>query len=289
MTNLRLYHRLIESGMKMRYGDNPDKVVKLRIDWEKKHIIDAGFVDYYIMAFWIFRFFGSANGTEIWARGAMSSSVVCYCLALTEVDPMKYDLHSVRFVNDEIPFFQFDIEDQRFDEFMKKAEELLEANAKSFDIPKIRKCLLRDLKPMEYLNKKKEVPLSKNINDEIARYALYYPQTMDLYEKYVQNPQCDILIYQEQMLSILKHTFHVNSIKANQIRLSIQRGDTEQVAEYKKELFANLKDITLDEAENSWQRLISNPNAFLKAHAVSRVLARYKYDFKMSSDKVSDI
>ena len=142
---------------------------------------------------------------------------------------------------------------------------------------------------MEYLNKKKEVPLPENINDEIARYALYYPQTMDLYEKYVQNPQCDILIYQEQMLSILKHTFHVNSIKANQIRQSIQRGDTEQVAEYKKELFSNLEDITLDEAEISWQRLISNPNAFLKAHAVSRVLARYKYDFKMSSDKLSDI
>ena len=100
---------------------------------------------------------------------------------------------------------------------------------------------------------------------------------MDLYETYVQNPKCDILIYQEEMLDILKKTFHVLSIKANQIRLSIQRGDKEQVEAYRKEIFADLKDITLAEAEIAWQRLTSNPKAFLKAHAVSRVLASYKY------------
>ena len=227
---------------------------------------------------YIFNFYDISNGIKIWARGAVPSSVVCYCLGLTEIDPMKYDLHSVRFVNDEIPFFQFDIEAQRFDEFMKRAEELLDANAKSFDIPNIKKCLLRDLHSMEYLNKKRERTMPENIDDEIARYALSFPQTMDLYETYVQNPQCDILIYQEQMLSILRQTFHVSSIKANQIRLSIQRGETEQIAKYKKELFSNLKDITLDEAEASWQRLISNPKAFLKAHAVSRVVARYRFD-----------
>jgi DNA polymerase III alpha subunit len=278
MTHLEIFHRLVSAGMRMRYGSKPDKVATLRVLWEKKHIIDAGLVDYYIMAFWIFQFYGISNGIKIWARGAVPSSIVCYCLGLTEIDPVKYDLYSVRFVNDRLPYFQFDIEASRFDEFIEKANELLNANAKDYDIPNIKKCLFRSLTSMEYLSKKRERTLPENIDDEMARYALSFPQTLDLYETYVQSPKCDILIYQEQMLSILKHTFHVNSIKANHIRLSIQRGETEQIAEYKKGIFANLKDITLDEAEASWQRLISNPKAFLKAHAVSRVVARYRFE-----------
>ena len=71
----------------------------------------------------------------------------------------------------------------------------------------------------------------------------------------------------------------ISSDKANNIRLAIQRGETEQVEAYKQELFANLKDITLEEAEVAWQRLTNNPRAFLKAHAVSRVMAKYKFEF----------
>ena len=240
--------------------------------------MDAGFIDYYLMAFWIFRHYATSAEIAIWPRGAMPSSIICYCLGLTEIDPIKYGLHSVRFVNDELPKFQFDIEASRFEDFRKGAEELLKANAGGYDISAIRKCLFQDLSPMEYLSKKRKQPLSEDIDDEIARYALRFPQTMDLYETYVKNPKCDILIYQEEMLDILKQVFHVYGIKVNQIRLSIQRGEKEQVEAYKKELLANLKDVTLTEAEAAWQRLISNPKAFLKAHAVSRILAQYRYE-----------
>ena len=277
MTHLNLFHGLVAAGMKMRYGSKPGKEATLRCLFEKKHIMDAGFIDYYLMAFWIFRHYATSAEVAVWPRGAMPSSIICYCLGLTEIDPIKYGLHSVRFVNDELPKFQFDIEASRFEDFRKGAEELLEANAGGYDISAIRKCLFQDLSPMEYLSKKRKQPLPEDIDDEIARYALRFPQTMDLYETYVKNPKCDILIYQEEMLDILKKTFHVLSIKANKIRLSIQRGEKEQVEAYKKEIFADLKDITLAEAEGVWQRLTSNPQAFLKAHAVSRVMASYKY------------
>ena len=211
----------------------------------------------------------------------MNSSIVCYCLGLTEVDPMKYGLHSARFVNDELPKFQFDIEASRYDEFMKGAEEMLQANAGDYDIPAIRECLFQDITPMEYLSRKNERPVPENIDDELARYALYFPETMDLYGAYTHQPETfNNIIYQEQMMDILRQTFQVSGIKANNIRLAIQRGETEQVEAYKKELFANLKDITSDEAETAWQRLTSNPKAFLKAHAVSRVLVKYRFEFK---------
>ena len=264
--------------MKMRYGSNPNKQALLKVLWEKKHIMDAGFVDYYIMAFWIFRHYATSAGIEVWARGAMPSSIVCYCLGLTEVDPVKYGLHSVRFVNDELPKFQFDIEASRYEEFMKGAEDLLQANAaEGYDIPAIRECLFQDVKPYEYLSRRQVRPLPANIDEEMARYALSFPQTMDLYETYVKNPECDILIYQEEMLDILKEVFHVPSIKANLIRLSIQRGETELVEAYKKEI-CDASDLPKEEKEKAWLRLNSNPRAFLKAHAVSRVLASYKYE-----------
>lgn len=279
MTHLNLFHGLVAAGMKMRYGSKPGKEATLRCLFEKKHIMDAGFIDYYLMAFWIFRHYATSAEIAIWPRGAMPSSIICYCLGLTEIDPIKYGLHSVRFVNDELPKFQFDIEASRFEDFRKGAEELLKANAGGYDISAIRKCLFQDLSPMDYPSKKRKQPLPEDRDDEIARYALRFPQTMDLYETYVKNPKCDILIYQEEMLDILKQVFHVYGIKVNQIRLSIQRGEKKQVEAYKKELFANLKDVTLTEAEAAWQRLISNPKAFLKAHAVSRILAQYRYEF----------
>lgn len=276
---MELFHGLVAAGMKMRYGSKPCRRAVLRVLWEKKHIMDAGFVDYYLMAFWLFRHYADSMGIGFWARGAVASSIVCYCLRLTEVDPLKYGLHASRFVNDELPKFQFDIEASRYEEFMKGAEDLLQANAKDYNIPAIRECLFKDVKPFEYLSRKQDNSLPENLDDEFARYALYFPQTMDLYETYIQNPKCDLLIFQEEMLDIFKNVFHVSNIKANQIRLSIQRGETEQVEAFRKEVF-DASALPDEEKEKAWKRLISNPRAFLKAHAVSRVLASYKYKIK---------
>lgn len=293
----KMLKRLVAEGMKMRYGDKPARQVKLRILWELEHIIDAGFEEHYIMAFWIFRHYAESEKISYWGRGSMCSSIVCYCLGLTEVDPLRFGLHSARFVNDELPRFQFDIEASRYDEFMQGSQDMLAANAKDYDIEIVRRCLSRDVTPMAYLSRKREAPEPEDLDDEIAREALIRPNTMDLYDAYMRRkrdglwtrhggrldeilaPTCGFLVYQEQILDILRQFFHVSGIKANQIRLSIQRGDTGQVEAYKQELFAHLEDLTEKKAEWLWQLLISNPHAFLKAHAVSRVLAKYHFEF----------
>lgn len=284
-----LLQGLVSAGLRERYGKELEpqqinentmtcSVAPVRMLLEMKQIEESGFIDYYLMAFWIFNFHARAAGINVWARGAVPSSVVCYCLGLMEVAPIKYGLHSARFVNEGLPKFQFDIDASRFDDFMKKAEEILAENAEDYDIPAIRECLFKDLKPASYLSMKKERPLPADLEDELARYALYFPQTMDLFCTYVnQYPNCDLLIYQEQMLDILREVFHVSGIKANHIRLSIQRGETEQIEAYKHEVF-EASDLSTEEKEKAWQRLTSNPKAFLKAHAVSQVLASYKFD-----------
>ena len=289
---------LVSAGKRWRYGEKADNLVTRRIVWELMHIIKAEHVDYYLMAFWIFRY--SVQDINYWARGAVSSSVVCYCLGLTEVDPIKYGLHSARFVNEDLPKFQFDIVASRFDEFMKRAEDMLQANAEDFDITAIRECLFKDLKPSSYLNKKRERPLPDDLEDEFARYALSFPDTINLYESYSLRKEAHekwkhtgiyqldkilastygILAFQEQMIDILHELFHVRTIEANGIRLAIQRGESELLEASKAELFSNLKDLTAKEAERVWNVLVSNHKAFLKAHAVSRVLINYKYEIQ---------
>ena len=321
LTHTDLLKKLVATGLKWRYGNHPGKQVWLRYLSEMKHIIDAGFVDYYLMAFWIFRDKADSAGIHFWARGAVPSSIICYALKLTEIDPVKYGLHSVRFVNDDLPKFQFDIEASRFDEFMNRAEEVLVANEKDFDIESVRGCLFQDVYPSPYLNKKIERQIPDDLDDELARYALYFPNTMDLFDSYVRRkegevwekteiakldeilaPTYGILAYQEQMLDILKEFFECSAVERNHIRLTIQRSDTEQVERYKADLRnkiktlmppyfttiiageaarrRNIKVIKPEEFETVWSVLVSNPRAFLKAHAVSRVIEKYMYDMK---------
>ena len=166
---------LVSAGKRWRYGEKADNLVTRRIVWELMHIIKAEHVDYYLMAFLIFRY--SVQDINYWARGAVSSSVVCYCLGLTEVDPIKYGLHSARFVNEDLPKFQFDIEASRFDEFMKRAEDMLQANAEDFDITAIRECLFKDLKPSSYLNKKRKglCPMTSKMSLHVMLLASQIP------------------------------------------------------------------------------------------------------------------
>ena len=302
MTHLEIFHGLVAAGMNMRYGRELDKETTLRLLWEKKQIMDAGFVDYYILAFTIFNLHRPED-TDIVAYGMCNSSIVCYCLGLTEVDPVKYGLQSVRFVNEKPPKFQFDVASSRYDEFMKNAEEILQAHAEDYNIQAIRECLFQQVLPFSCLDRKREREVPDNIDDEVARYALKVPHTMDLYDTYVRRsngeawqatgfaaldeilaPTFGLLVYQEQMLDILRQLFHMRSLDANRLRVTIHRkftcGETESLEAAKKDLFSDLKGLTPEEAETAWNALLSNSHPYLKAHAVSRVLASYHYEMQ---------
>lgn len=303
MTHTELFRRLVATGFRNHYGGkNPSKQALLRYLWEVKQIIDAGFVDYYLVAYTIFNLHRPED-TNIVAYGMCNSSIVCYCLGLTEVDPVKYGLHSVRFVNENPPKFQFDVASSRYDEFIKIAEEILQAHAESYAIPAIRECLFAQVHPFSCLDKKREREVPDNIDEEVALYALKVPQTMDLYDTYVRRSNGEVwqptgfaaldeilastfglLVYQEQMLDILRRFFHMSSIEANRLRVMIHRiftcGQTEQLEVAKKALFSDLKGLTLEEAETAWNALLSNSHPYLKAHAVNRVLASYKYEIQ---------
>jgi DNA polymerase III alpha subunit len=291
--------KLATLGFKLCYGAHPDKQALLRLLCELRRIDVAGYAGYYLMAYIIFNETAHLSGIKVWPRGAVASSIVCHIILLTKMDPLRYGLHSARFVNEEPPRFQFDIEEARFDEFKEKATKVLKNNPDILDYESGCKYLLGDLQSSSYLNGRIERPIPNNIDDEIAEYALSFPGTMTLYETYKERkngatwtptgitkldeilaPTYGLLAYQEQMFDIMKLCFNVHGTLPNKVRLSIQRGETEQIKAYRIELQENAKQVGLgdNEFDTAWSVLTSNPKAFLKAHAVSRVVSRFFYN-----------
>ena len=89
---------LTERGLEKRYGAITSELTE-RLKFELKTIKEMGFVDYFLIV-WDFIAFAKRNGISVGpGRGSTAGSLVAYCLEITDVDPMKYDLLFERFLN----------------------------------------------------------------------------------------------------------------------------------------------------------------------------------------------
>ena len=91
--------KLCARGFAKRYGDRPE--VRKRLDYELNMIRRMGFVDYFLI---VSDFIAYAKGQHIPVgpgRGSAAGSVVSYCLGITDVDPVQYNLYFERFLNPE--------------------------------------------------------------------------------------------------------------------------------------------------------------------------------------------
>src|SRR5881275_332183 len=89
---------LTEKGLEKRYGAITPELTE-RLKFELKTIKEMGFTDYFLIV-WDFIAFAKRNGISVGpGRGSTAGSLVAYCLEITDVDPMKYDLLFERFLN----------------------------------------------------------------------------------------------------------------------------------------------------------------------------------------------
>ena len=89
---------LTEKGLEKRYGQITPELTD-RLKFELKTIKEMGFVDYFLIV-WDFIAFAKRSGISVGpGRGSTAGSLVAYCLEITDVDPMKYDLLFERFLN----------------------------------------------------------------------------------------------------------------------------------------------------------------------------------------------
>jgi len=95
-----LFDRLLEEGARKRYGRITDEV-RARLEYEKGIIRKLGFVSYFLIT-WDFIRFARENDIPVGpGRGSAAGSMVAYCLFITELCPLKYDLLFERFLNAE--------------------------------------------------------------------------------------------------------------------------------------------------------------------------------------------
>jgi DNA polymerase-3 subunit alpha len=92
--------RVLE-GLHLRYGDPPPAQALERMEMELGVIDGMGFNAYFLIV-WDFVKFAKENGIAVGpGRGSAAGSIVAYCLAITDVDPLRYDLLFERFLNPE--------------------------------------------------------------------------------------------------------------------------------------------------------------------------------------------
>jgi DNA polymerase-3 subunit alpha len=91
----------VEEGMRLRYGDPAPAEAVERVEMELDVIDRMGFNAYFLIV-WDFVRFAKENGIAVGpGRGSAAGSIVSYCLAITDVDPLRYDLLFERFLNPE--------------------------------------------------------------------------------------------------------------------------------------------------------------------------------------------
>lgn len=98
-------------GLRRIYGDNPDKTVTDRLDYELGVINRMGYVDYYLIVA-DFVNYAKSHGIPVGpGRGSGAASLAAYCIGITGIDPIKYDLYFERFLNPErVSMPDFDID-----------------------------------------------------------------------------------------------------------------------------------------------------------------------------------
>jgi DNA polymerase III alpha subunit len=85
------------AGLQKRYGNTSDKI-KSRLQEELDVISEMKLADYFLIVHDIYREAKKRKMMTL-SRGSAANSLVCYCLGLTEVDPVKHNFYFTRFLN----------------------------------------------------------------------------------------------------------------------------------------------------------------------------------------------
>lgn len=100
LTSWEYLNKLCYEGLEKHYGDPPQEL-KERLKYELDTIRHMGYVDYFLIV-WDFIHYAKRHGIAVGpGRGSAAGSIVSYCLEITNIDPIRYQLLFERFLNPE--------------------------------------------------------------------------------------------------------------------------------------------------------------------------------------------
>ena len=113
--NAAYLRKMCEKGAQKRYGEITPRI-RERLDYELDVIDRMGFADYFLIVWDFVRFAKTSDIPVGPGRGSGAASLCAYCLGITDIDPLKYDLLFERFLNPErvsMPDFDIDFCNER--------------------------------------------------------------------------------------------------------------------------------------------------------------------------------
>ena len=90
-------HRLVHEGLRRRYRDRHAQF-EAQVNEELRIIADVGYEEYFLVV-WDVLQECRRHGIEWITRGSAADSLVCYCLGISDVCPIRFDLYFRRFLN----------------------------------------------------------------------------------------------------------------------------------------------------------------------------------------------
>ena len=100
MTREKYLKGLCEERLKCRYPEFT-RDIKKRLEYELGVINKSGYTSYFLIA-WDFVSYAKREGIAVGpGRGSAAGSIVSYCLGITDIDPLRYNLLFERFLNQE--------------------------------------------------------------------------------------------------------------------------------------------------------------------------------------------
>lgn len=111
MDHFAYFKKLCLDGMKKRYGENPPEEYFDRLSYELETVEKMGYTDYYLIVADFVSFAKSRDIPVGPGRGSGAGSIAAYCMGITDLDPMKYNLLFERFLNPQrVSMPDFDID-----------------------------------------------------------------------------------------------------------------------------------------------------------------------------------
>ena len=103
--------QLCRQGLRRLYGDTPDQAVIDRLEYELSVIRRMGYADYYLIVADYVNYARTHDIPVGPGRGSGAGSLCAYCMGITLIDPLKYDLLFERFLNPErVSMPDFDVD-----------------------------------------------------------------------------------------------------------------------------------------------------------------------------------
>jgi DNA polymerase-3 subunit alpha len=115
---------LAYDGATLRWGDDVPREATERLDYELRVIDEMGFSSYFLIVWDLIRY-ARENGIRVGpGRGSAAGCAVAYCLSITDLDPIRYDLLFERFLNPSrisMPDIDMDFDSRYRDEVIRYA------------------------------------------------------------------------------------------------------------------------------------------------------------------------